>query len=310
MNKNRLPLGVYAAVLTPQNDDLTIDSRRFAAHCAWLLDNGCDGLAIMGTTGEANSFGVSERIAALDALVDSGIAPEKLMVGTGCCAIPDTAELTSHALSVGAGGVLMLPPFYYKQARDEGIFRAFAQVIEKVNDQRLCVILYHFPKMTGVPFSDSVVERLISAYPSTIAGMKDSSGDWEHMERLCGRFPGFRMYAGTEKYLLDILKVGGAGCISASTNLTCRQAGDVFSQWQAEEFADAESAQVRLTEFRSIIEKYPFIAGLKQAMATLTGDAGWSNMRPPNVPLDPREAKTVLETLAAVGFPSPQLRSR
>jgi 4-hydroxy-tetrahydrodipicolinate synthase len=300
---SKLPRGVYAAVLTPQREDLTIDTARFAAHCSWLLDNGCDGLAIMGTTGEANSFTVGERIAALDGIVEAGVPPDKLMVGTGCCAIPDTVELTRHALGVGAGGVLMLPPFYYKQPDDEGVFRAFARTIETVNDDRLCVILYHFPKMTGVPFSDSVVERLIGAYPEVVAGMKDSSGDWEHMERLCRQFPDFRMYAGTEKYLLSILKIGGAGCISASTNLTCPQAGLVYRQWLSGGIADAENTQAGLTELRSTLEKYPFVSGLKHAMATLSGDGGWRNMRPPNVPLDTERAEAVTDALAALGFP-------
>ena len=298
-----LPIGVYAAVLTPQTDELSIDSPRFAAHCFWLLENGCDGLAIMGTTGEANSFTVAERIAALDGIVEAGVPPERLMVGTGCCAIPDTVELTRHALKVGAGGVLMLPPFYYKQTDDEGVFQSFARVIETVNDDRLCVILYHFPRMTGVPFSDGVVERLIGAYPGTIAGMKDSSGDWKHMEELCRRFPDFRMFAGTERYLLPILNVGGAGCISASTNLTCPRAGQVYRQWRSGAPADAENTQTELTEFRSTLERYPFVSGLKHAMATLSGDNGWKNMRPPNVPLDPVRAREVEEALHAMGFP-------
>ena len=294
-----LPLGVFAAVLTPQKKDLSVDAIRFVEHCNWLLNNGCDGIAVMGTTGEANSFSVSERIQALDGLIHGGIAPDRLLVGTGCCSIPDTVELTKHALTHNVGGILMLPPFYYKQIEDDGMCRWFGEVINKVSQGQLHICLYHFPKMTGVPFSDSAVDRLIREFPDTIIGMKDSSGDWEHMKRLCERFPEFRMYAGTEKYLLDILEIGGAGCISASANITCRLAGEVYLKWKTE---DAVDAQKRLTDLRILLEGYPFVPGLKQIMKELCGTSEWLHMRPPNVPLHEQTAGAIVELISSPEF--------
>jgi 4-hydroxy-tetrahydrodipicolinate synthase len=296
-----LPDGVYSAVLTPMDAQLAVDSRKYADHCRWLLANGCDGLAVMGTTGEANSFTVQERLKAIEDLVAAGISAGRLMVGTGCCAVPDTIELTRHALGLGAGGVLMLPPFYYKQVSDEGIFSSIATVVETVGDDRLKIFLYHFPRMTGIPFSDSVLERLIAAFPGTIAGMKDSGGDWEHMRRLCERFPGFRMFAGTERYLLNILDAGGAGCISASTNVSCPQAQEVYQAWRTENAAAAAEAQARLSEVRGALEVHPFVPGLKQVMAQRTGDEGWMHMRPPNVPLDEASAASLMDSLQTLG---------
>ncbi|HMB92887.1 MAG TPA: dihydrodipicolinate synthase family protein, partial [Rhodothermales bacterium] len=142
-----LPDGVYAACLTPLHDDLRIDHETLAGHARWLLTNGCDGLILLGTTGEANSFSIAERMALLEGIIEAGLPPSRLMVGTGCCAVPDTVALTKHAMAHGVGGVLMLPPFYYKQASDDGIFAAFEQVIQQVGEATLQVYLYHFPRM-------------------------------------------------------------------------------------------------------------------------------------------------------------------
>jgi 4-hydroxy-tetrahydrodipicolinate synthase len=202
----------------------------------------------------------------------------------------------------GVGGVLMLPPFYYKQISDDGIFATFEYIIQQISDEHLKVYLYHFPKMTGVPFSNAVVERLIRTYPDTVVGMKDSSGDWEHMKFLCENFPGFHVYAGTEKFLLDILLIGGAGCISASTNVTCKIAGEVFTAWKHHEHEAAKKLQKRLTELRMTIEQYSFVSGLKHIMANFTRQEDWLNMRPPNVPLKNKETQDLEENLESLNF--------
>ena len=290
---NRLPDGVYAASLTPQHDDLSVNYERLVAHGRWLLDNGCDGIVLFGTTGEANSFTVAERMAALDAVVDAGLPAHRLLVGTGCCAVPDTVTLTRHAVTKGVGGVLVLPPFYYKNVPDEGVFAAFDRVIQQVGEAKLQVYLYHFPQMSTVPFSDALVERLLSAYPDTIVGMKDSTGDWSHMKHVVEAFPGFRVFSGTERYLLDILEAGGAGCISATVNVTCRLAGEVFARWQSE---DMRPLQHRLTAIRAAIMVYPAIPALKRIMAEQTGQADWLNLRPPLTPLGDDEAAALLAT--------------
>jgi 4-hydroxy-tetrahydrodipicolinate synthase len=293
----RLPRGVFAASLTPQNEDLSVNHEKLIEHCKWLLANGCNGIGILGTTGEANSFSVRERIDLLDALVEGGIPPDVMLVGTGCCAIPDTVSLTEHAVSHGVGGVLVLPPFYYKNVSDYGVFKVFDQIIQRVGGERLRIYLYHFPKMSGVPFSISLIEELVRTYPEIIVGMKDSSGDWNNMKLVCETIPDFRVYAGSEEFLLDILRIGGAGCISATTNVTCALAGRIFDEWETNKVDDL---QEQLTEIRSIIMKYPPIPAVRQIMASLANQANWLYMRPPHVPLGAEEAKALKEALKSL----------
>jgi 4-hydroxy-tetrahydrodipicolinate synthase len=276
--------GVLAAALTPMRDDLSIDREAFAAHCRRLLDAGCHGLAIFGTTGEANSLSVGERISAWEALVQDGIPAETLLPGTGACALPDAVELSRSALAVGAAGVLALPPFYYKGVSDEGLFRFFAELIERVGDDRLRLFLYHIPPMAVVGFTPQLIRRLMDAYPGIVAGTKDSSGDGARIERICREFPELIVFAGTEKYLLDTLRWGGDGCISATVNVTARQAREVYDLWAAGE--DASDAQAALTERREYLEGFPTIPALKALV-------GWQHLRPPLQPLDAELARTI-----------------
>jgi 4-hydroxy-tetrahydrodipicolinate synthase len=236
----------------------------------------------------------------IDSLVHGGISPERMILGTGCCAFPDTVTLTKHAMGCGVTGVLILPPFYYKGVGDEGLFRFFDRTIQEVGDSRLRIYLYHFPQMTGVPIRVPLVERLLKTYPSTICGMKDSSGDWRHMASLCQDLPGFRMYAGTERFLLDILEIGGAGCISATANVTCTLAHQVYQTWSSNE--NARELQDRLSRIRSIIENHPMIPALKFLMAHLTGDTDWHFVRPPHTPMPEGDRKKLLEALKPVSF--------
>src|ERR671910_603065 len=221
--ENRVDLkGVLAAVLTPMDEDLNPDHRAFAAHCHRLLEAGCHGLSVFGTTGEANSLSVDERLAALEALVESGVPPEKLLPGTGSCALTDTVRLSRAALEAGTAGALVLPPFYYKDVGDDGLFRFFAEVVERVGDDRLRLYLYHIPQMTGVDLGLPLISRLIDAYPGTIVGTKDSSSDRKRIMTLCREFPDFSVLAGTETLLLETLGSGCEGCISATGNVTSR----------------------------------------------------------------------------------------
>jgi 4-hydroxy-tetrahydrodipicolinate synthase len=291
--------GVFAAALTPLNDDLSVNETSLVAHYRWLLANGCDGLAVLGTTGEANSFTVEERLRLIDAVGDSGLPGEKLMIGTGCCAVPDTVRLTSRALEVGFHSVLMLPPFYYKNVGDDGLYAAFARVIDEVADARLKLYIYHFPQMTGLQISHDLIARLIAAYPKTVVGLKDSSGDWANMAALLERFPGFGVFAGSEKFLLADLEAGGPGCISASTNLTAPVAAEVYAGWQG---PDGAALQERLTGLRDILEGYPMVPALKALMAAYSGDKGWCNVRPPFLALDEGRARKLVAKLAAASF--------
>ncbi len=296
---HRLPQGIFAASLTPLKNNLSIDSDLMLEHCHWLLQNGCDGLVIFGTTGEANSFSVRERIELLDVLLAGAMPPHKLLVGTGCCALPDSVELTRHAVKNGVGGVLVLPPFYYKNISDEGILNAFDRLIHQVNDDRLRVYLYHFPKMAVISFSHSIIQRMVETFPNIIVGMKDSSGDFENMKKNHNVFPGVDVYAGTELVLSDILQIGAAGCVSASTNLTSRLAAGVKNAFPGEEF---KVLQEKLNAIRKEFEKYPMIPALKQMMARKTGTASWINLRPPLMPLSERDGSALAEALDALQF--------
>jgi 4-hydroxy-tetrahydrodipicolinate synthase len=293
---------IFAATLTPMTGDLSLDHERLARHCRWLLVNGCDGIVVLGSTGEANALSVDERTALVDQLTNSDIPTERLIVGTGCCAAPDTVTLTQHALARGVRRVLLLPPFYYKRVTDDGLFAAFENIIQQIGDESLRIFLYHIPQMTGIPFSLPLIERLIATYPNTVAGIKDSGGDPQHTQTLIDAFPTFQVYAGTEAYLLDVLRSGGAGCITATLNATCRLARDVAEH---QESGEAENLQERLTTIRQAFEAFPFIPGLKGMMARWTGDPAWENMRPPHLPLAEKDATSLANALKVLDFRPP-----
>lgn len=297
--KTNLPDGVFAASVTPLKKDFSIDHEALLKHCNWLLANGNNGICFMGTTGEANSFSIEERIAALDYLIEQGIPAHLLLVGTGCCALPDTIRLTKHAVSKQVGGVLMLPPFYYKGLSDDGLLRYFQLVIEAVASKDLKIYLYHFPKLTGVPFSVPFVKDLVGRYPDTVVGMKDSGGDMVNMETLLNEIPGFKLYSGTEKYLLNVLKAKGAGVISATTNLTGLMAAAVYQQ---KDNPEANELQNKLSEARSAFEGPAFPSSVKQVLAKRQGNNDWLNIRPPNSNLTPQQLIDLESRLAAIGF--------
>jgi 4-hydroxy-tetrahydrodipicolinate synthase len=289
--------GVLAAVLTPMDEDLMPDHKAFGFHCHRLLAAGCHCLSVFGTTGEANSLSVDERLAALEALVEDDVPAETLLPGTGACALTDTVRLSRAALEAGASGVLALPPFYYKGVDDDGLFRFFAEVVERVGDERLRLYLYHIPQMTGVDLGLPLISRLIDAYPGVIVGTKDSSGDRERIMTLCREFPDFSVLAGTETLLLETLRGGGAGCISATVNVTSRLARRVHDAYASGKGDEAEVLQERLTQLRGSIEAYPVIPALKQLMANLTGDEKWRNIRPPLSELDEKSAENLLSSV-------------
>jgi 4-hydroxy-tetrahydrodipicolinate synthase len=192
MTRDDLP-GVFAPVIMPFDEALAPDASRLLRQCRWLVSQGV-GIAIFGTNSEANSLSVDEKIELLDRLIDGGIDRSLLMPGTGLCALPDTVRMTAHAAARGCDGALMLPPFYYKGVSDEGLFRAYAEVIERVADERLKIYLYHIPPVSQVPLSPGLIERLVKAYPGTVAGVKNSSGDWQNIrDMLSAGWDNFRV---------------------------------------------------------------------------------------------------------------------
>lgn len=278
-----VPHGVLAAVLTPMRDDLEVDQPAFSAHCHRLLESGCHGLGVFGTTGEANSLSVQERLDALDALVADGVPAAALLPGVGACALPDAVRLSRRALELGVGGTLALPPFYYKDVSDDGLFRFFAELIERVADDRLRLFLYHVPPVAHVGFSISLIERLVGAYPGVIAGTKESGGDVDRIEQLCNQFPQLAIFAGTERFLLDTLRWGGAGCISATCNVTSGLAREVYDLHAAGRESEADDKQAQLTAVRAELEAQPLIPTLKGLLAEAGGNDAWRNLRPPLV---------------------------
>jgi len=298
--------GVFAAALTPLKEDLSVDKERMITHFHWLLENGCDGLAVLGTTGEANSFSVAERIDILETINTADIPGSALMPGTGCCSIPDTVALTSRAVELGAAGVLMLPPFYYKNVSDDGLFAAYSEVIERVGDARLRVYLYHFPQMSAVPLSYDLIERLLKRYPGTIAGMKDSSGIFDNMAGAAEKFPGFNVFSGGDDFLLPLLQKGGAGCITAVCNIACNLSARIYKAWKQGD-SSAEEMQQQLITVRAAAQTYPYSAGLKAVLAHFSGDEDWRTVRPPLAQLDEKKTADLIGLLAATGHTPPSL---
>lgn len=292
------PKGVYAAVATPLTDRLEPNLPVFLRHCRWLLANGCDGLAMLGTTGEANSLGMNQRLALIEAAVADGLPPARLMPGTGACALADAVTLTRAAVAAGCGGVLMLPPFYYKNPNVDGLFRFFAEVIERIGDRRLRLYLYHIPPMSQVAISPELIARLLAAYPGIVVGLKDSGGDWAYSRDLLERFPGFAVYSGSEELLLANLRAGGAGCISATVNVTAPAAGRVCRGFAASD-PGAAARQERLNALRKAFQAWPLVAAVKAALAA-SGDAGWRRVLPPLVPLADADERALLAALRAL----------
>lgn len=298
--------GVLAPVVTPFQADLAPDPVRLARHCRWLLDHGCDGLAIFGTNSEANSMAADERMALLEAMVEAGIPPARLMPGTGCCSITETARLTRHAVALGCAGVLVLPPFYYKGVPDEGLYRHFSEVIQRVGSPALRLYLYHIPPVAVVGIPHALIARLLDAHPGTVAGLKDSSGDWDNTRALIERFGprGFDVFAGSEVFLLRTLAAGGAGCITAGANVNPHGIAAVLRAHQAGQ--DPAQAQVAADQVRGALQRAPsMIPALKACIAHHAGDPAWRTVRPPLAGLAPGDEARVLAEVASAGLTMP-----
>jgi len=299
--------GVLSPVVTPFKADLSPDPERFIRQCRWLLSQDV-GLAVFGTNSEANSLSTDEKVELLDRLVGAGVDPARMMPGTGCCALTDSVRLTAHAMKLGCGGALMLPPFYYKGVSDDGLFRNFAEVIERVGDRRLRIYLYHIPPVSQVAITVPLIERLLKAYPGIVAGAKDSSGDWNNTKAYLDNFAkqGFDVFPGSETFLLQGMRAGGVGCISATANVNPGAIARLFATWRE---ADADRQQERLNEIRGIFARHPMIPALKAAIAHYGGDASWTTVRPPLVELTPQQKSSLVADLDTAGFTMPGLKS-
>jgi 4-hydroxy-tetrahydrodipicolinate synthase len=290
--------GVLAPALTPFKPDLQPDREAFVAFCGWLLDQGANGLAVFGTTSEANSLALAERMSLLEHLVENKIPGRTLMPGTGGCNLPEAVQLTRGALDAGAGGVLVLPPFYYKNVPEDGVFAYYAEIIERVGRKDLRLFLYHIPQMSGVPITPSLIARLRAAYGAVIAGIKDSSGIWDNVQLLLREFPDFAIFPASERFLLPALRAGGAGCISATANF---QVGNIRKLIDTPDGDERVRLDAEVGRIRSVFEQYPLIPALKAAAASLFRRETWRILRPPLRELSADQRRDLLRALGMEG---------
>jgi len=293
--------GLIAPNLTPFNADLSIAMDLYVDHAKSLLENGCSAIAPFGTTGEALSVGMEERMAVLEALVEAGIDPARIVPGTGLTSLADTAKLSRHATDLGCAGVMTLPPFYFKGVSDEGLFAYFSALIDAIDSSRLRIYLYHIPPMAVVGISVELAKRLNAAFPETVVGIKDSSGNWENTKRLLTEVPGLDVYPGSENPLLDALELGAPGCISATANIN---SAGIIATYKAAGTPEAKQLQDQIRAYRAPFQDLGAIPAQKWLLAHRTGDSRWRVVRPPLLPLDDAQGKTLLARLERETVPA------
>ncbi|PRX38077.1 4-hydroxy-tetrahydrodipicolinate synthase [Meinhardsimonia xiamenensis] len=302
--------GIYAAAITPFDDNFAVDVARFLDHCGYLLSEagGCDGIAPTGTTGEGTSISMRERLALPAALAEAGIEPERVIFGTGAPSASDAVELARAAVDAGYTNVLVLPPYYYKNPSEDGLFAYYAALVEKIGRDDLRVYLYHFPQMSAVPISTALVTRLRAAFGPVIAGLKDSSGDFAQtrafVEATGGVEAGFDVFPSSEALLWDGLAIGTAGVISGSTNAFGALAQAAL---RAPEGPARTAAMARVKAARALAAKFPLVAAMKQIAAWRSGEESWTRMAPPLTPLDAAQRAALAAELAALEGAAPSV---
>ena len=266
--------GVIAAIATPIEESGAPDLGRAMKLARFLLDNGCDGLNVLGTTGEATSFSLAERKAVMDAYKSNGLPLNRLMVGTGAAAVGDAVALTRHAAELGFAGALVLPPFYYKGVPDDGLAAYIDIIVQATAAKPIPIYLYHYPAMSGLPWHVALIDRLLKSHPARIVGLKDSSGDMAYARSAAAVKPGFAVFPSTEAALLEARRGDFAGCISATANLNadlCQRA------WASGDTAALEAA----VTIRKLFEGKPLVSGVKALLAHIHGDPALARMKPP-----------------------------
>lgn len=297
--------GIWAAALTPITGDFLPDADKAVPYYRALLDAGCDGINLLGTTGEAMSFGADARLRFMEAVAGGGLPLARIMAGTGAASIADAVRLTAGALDLGFAAALVMPPFFFRDAGDDGILRFYDALLARIPRPDGRIVLYNFPAMSGITFSPRLVDRLAESYGSAIAGLKDSSNDRALQREILARRSDFAVLPGSEAYLSEALAYGCTGCISGSVALWPSLAQTVFRYALAGEpdFAGAASSATddalllesrRLAERRSVLDGMPFIPAVRYCVAQLTGDDSWERAMPPLVPLS-RDERTILD---------------
>jgi len=272
--------GIYAASLTPFTASYEPEIPGLISHAQWLLENGADGVALLGSTGEANSITLEKRQAIIEQSTRK-LPVDRLLIGTGSCALQDAIKLTKASIDAGVYAVLILPPFYYKPQSEESIIRFYSELVAAVNDSRLRIIFYNIPKFTGYNFDHNIIGKMKQRFGELAAGVKDSSGNWGNMSGVARKVSDFMVYSGTETLLLETLLNGGAGCITATANLIATECQQVFQAWKNEQLEEAEQKQKKLASLRKAFESYPFVSGLKSILADQKDSNEWRQMMPP-----------------------------
>ena len=289
--------GVLAPIATPFHQDLSVDRERFVAFSKDLLAKGCSALVPFGTTSEATSLSLAERTQMLTALREAEVPGHKLLPGVGLPNLPETVQLTRQAVDHGCGGVLLLPPFFYKKVDDEGLYAYVCELIQQVGDARLRLYLYHIPGHAGLGWSHRLVERLSADFPETVVGLKDSGGDWSYTEELLRKYPGFSVFVGNERYLRDALELGGPGTITATANVNPALLNRLYERWGR---SGGDQLNEAVIAYRKALEGFPTIPGVKAVLAHKSGHPGWARVRPPLMPLPAERANDLVKKLAAL----------
>ena len=294
----QVPRGVIAPLLTPFNDDHSIATDLYVAHAHNLLETGCAAVAPFGTTGEALSVGIDERLAAIRALVDAGVDPNRMIPGTGLSNVADTARLSRGCLDIGCAAVMTLPPFYYKGVTEDGLYSYFASLLASIGaDAR--VFLYHIPPIAIVGIPPRLAARLHRDFPEQIVGIKDSSGDWDNTRALL-EIEGLIVYPGSELPLINALELGSPGCISATANINCTAIGQVIDLYDRGEPEAAKSLHAEVARFRKAVQDYAAIPAQKRLLANSTGDQRWAHVRPPLMSMSEEKGRELESVLAAI----------
>jgi 4-hydroxy-tetrahydrodipicolinate synthase len=289
-----LPHGVLAALVTPFSEALEPDIETLVAHCRWLLGNGCTGLVMLATAGEANSLSLHQRLAMIDSAGAAGLPIAQMIIGGGSCALDEAVTMTKAIAAAGAAAALLLPPFYYRDTGEEGLFRFYATLIERVGAPRMRAVLHHRPQASGAPITDALITRLRREFGPIIAGVQNGAGDWPTTQALIANFPELAIFSGTERFLLETLRAGGQGCISATLNLTAPLAGGVHEEWESRE---ADGLQKALTTLRQVFDHYPTPQAPKEMLAQVTSLPRWREVLPPLLPLPSERCEELGERL-------------
>ncbi len=281
--------GVYAASLTPMLPDFSCDYEELAHHCKDLMNRGCSGVVLFGTTGEGPSFTIEERKRALKELIERGIDPQRIIFGISCCSINDAVELACHAVEQNCSAVMIAPPFFYKNVDDQGVIAYYREIIQQSCSPNIKIFLYHIPQCTGVPMTINVIKTLWGEFPNNVIGIKDSEGNFSFIKEILNSFPGFKVFVGHETQISQAVQLGAAGGISGMANAYPELICSLYH------FARDRQKPDNNDEINSILKelkKYPLFPAIKSLVMNKKGTR-WRIMRPPLIPLDEKESQTL-----------------